>query len=103
MYYSDYIMYLIPTTYCKVKVKVTQLQSMKSHSDVNARDHIFAAAAPGRDRVASPTLDRLYHQGKPPVSFYRRLSGFQDQSGQEGAKKNFHLPTPGIEPWPSSP
>ena len=39
-------------------------------------------------------------------SFYRRLSGPQDQSGHEGLKKNLKSappPTPGIETGPSSP
>ena len=44
----------------------------------------------GRDRVASPTLWRLYPWGKPRYSFYSRLSGLQDQSGFEGVKKNLH-------------
>ena len=33
---------------------------MKVNEDVNARVHIFAATALGRDRVASPTRDSLY-------------------------------------------
>ena len=56
--------------------------------DVDARVHIFTATALGRGRVASPTLGRLYPPGKSQYSFYRRLSGPQDQSGHEGAKKN---------------
>ena len=58
--------------------------------DVDARVHIFTATALGRGRVASPTLSCLYPRGKLPYSFYRRLSGPQDQSGHEGAKKNLH-------------
>ena len=64
---------------------------------VDARVHIFTAMALGRGRVASPTLDRLYPLGNPPYSFYRRLSGPQDQSGHERAKKNLHpLRHPGL-------
>ena len=57
---------------------------------MDARVHIFTATALGRGRVASPTLGRLYPQESPRYSFYRRLSGPQDQSGPEGAKKNLH-------------
>ena len=53
--------------------------------------------------VARPTLGRLNPGKSPQYSFYRRPIGPQDQSGQEGAKKNIHLPTPGIEPRLSSP
>ena len=46
----------------------------------------------GRGGVASPMLGRLLSQGKAPrYSFYRRLSGPQDQSGHEDVKKNLHL------------
>ena len=38
-----------------------------SHGDVDTRVHIYTATALGRDRVSSPTLDRLYTRGKPPV------------------------------------
>ena len=54
--------------------------------DVDARVHIYTAMALGRGRVASPTLGHLY----PQCSFYRKLSGLQDQSGHEGVKKNLH-------------
>ena len=54
--------------------------------DVDARVHIYTE----RDRVASPTLGRLYPRGKPRYSFYRRLSGIQDHCGHEGTKKNLH-------------
>ena len=63
---------------------------MKTHGDVDARVHIFTATALGRRRVASPTLGRLYPEESPRYSFYRRLSGPQDQSGHEGAQKNLH-------------
>ena len=61
---------------------------MKAHGDVAGRVHIFSATALESCRVASSMLGRLY----PPVgySFYRRLSGPQDQSGHKGAKKNLH-------------
>ena len=58
--------------------------------DVDARVHIFTATALGRGRVASPTLGHLYPRESAQYSFYRRLSGPQDQSGHEGAKKNIH-------------
>ena len=58
--------------------------------DVDARVHIYTATALGRGRVANPMLGHLYSQGKPWYSFYRRLSGLQDQSGHEGVKKNLH-------------
>ena len=57
---------------------------------MDAKVHIFTATGLGRGRVASPTLGSLYPQEKPPrFSFYRRLSGPQDQSGHE-VKKNLH-------------
>ena len=37
--------------------------------DVDARVHIFTATALGRDRVASPTLDRRY-PGKAPATHF---------------------------------
>ena len=46
------------------------------------RGMLMQATALGRGRVASRTLGRLY----PRYSFYRRLSGPQDQSGQGGVK-----------------
>ena len=57
---------------------------------MDARVHIFTAMALGRGRVASPTLGRLYPEESLWYSFYRRLSGPQDQSGHKGAKKNLH-------------
>ena len=44
----------------------------------------------GWGMMASPTLGRLYPEQIPRYSFYRRLSGPQDQSGHEGVKKNLH-------------
>ena len=58
--------------------------------DVDARVHILTATTLGRGRVASPTLGRLNPEESPQYSFYRRLSGPQDQSGHERAKKNLH-------------
>ena len=49
--------------------------------DVDARVHMFTATALGRGTVASLTLGRLYPEESPRYSFYRRLSGPQDQSG----------------------
>ena len=86
-----------------VKVKVSPLQALKAHGDVDARVHIFTATALGRGRVASPTLGCLYPRESPQYSFYRRLSGPQDQSEHEGAKKNLHPSDLGFEPGPSSP
>ena len=54
---------------------------------VDARVHIYAATALGRSRMSSPTLGRLYPRGRTRYSFYRRLSGPQEQSGREGVKK----------------
>ena len=54
------------------------------------RVHMCTATALGRGRVASPTIGRLYPGESPRCSFYRRLSGSQDQSGHEGVKKNLH-------------
>ena len=58
--------------------------------DVHARVHIYTATALGRGRVASPMLGRLYPRESTRCSFYRRLSGPQDQSGHEGVKKKLH-------------
>ena len=57
---------------------------MKAYGDMDSRIHIFAATA--RGRVANPTLG-LFTYGKPRYSFYRRLSGSQDQSGHEDMTK----------------
>ena len=57
---------------------------------MDARVHIFTAMALGGGRMASPTLGRLYPGEIPRYSFYRRLSGPQDQSGHEEEKKNLH-------------
>ena len=40
---------------------------MKAHGDVDARIHIYTTTSLARGRVASPTLDRLYTRGEPPV------------------------------------
>ena len=49
------------------KVKVSHYRSRRSTEDVDARIHIYTSRALGRGRVASPTLDRLYPRGEPPV------------------------------------
>ena len=40
--------------------KVTPLQAMKAHGDVDGSVHIFIATVLGRGRAANPTLARLY-------------------------------------------
>ena len=55
--------------------------------NMDAKVHMFTSMALGRGRVGIPTLGRLY-PGKAPTSYYRRLSGPQDQSGYEGVKNN---------------
>ena len=57
---------------------------------MDAKVHIYTATALGRGRVAKPMLGHFYPQESPLYSFYRRLSGPQDQSGHEGVKKNLH-------------
>ena len=69
-----------------LKVKVSPITGHGAPWGMWARVHIFTATALGRDRVASPTLGRLYPGEIPQYSFYRRLSGPQDQSGHKGAK-----------------
>ena len=83
-------------------VKVSPLQAMKAHGDLDARVHIYTATALGGCSMASPTLGHLYPGGKPRYSFYRRLSGSQNQSGHQGVKKISTPLVPGIEPGPSS-
>ena len=46
----------------KVKVKISPLQAMKAHGDVNASVNIYTDMALGRGRLASPTLGRLYRR-----------------------------------------
>ena len=74
----------------KGKVKVSPLQVMKGHGRVDVMAHIYIATALGGGRMASPTLGRLYSRENPRYSFYRRLSGPQDQSGHEGVQTNLH-------------
>ena len=57
---------------------------------MNARVHIFEVTVLGRGRVASPMLGHLSPWESPGNSFYRRLSGSQDQSEQGEVKKNLH-------------
>ena len=52
--------------------------------------YIYTAMALGRSRMASTTRDRIYPGKSTCYSFYRRLSGPEDQSGYEGVKKNLH-------------
>ena len=69
------------------KVKISPLQAMKAHEDVDARVHIFTATALGWLVLRSAGLT----PGEiPRYSFYRGLSGPHDQSGHEGVKKNLH-------------
>ena len=67
---------------------------MKTHGGRGCMGlHIdYTATALGRGMVASSTPDRLYSRVKVPHrnSFYRRLSGPQDNSGHGGVKKNLH-------------
>ena len=73
-----------------VEVKVSPLQAMKAHGDVDARVHIYTATPLGRGRVASPMLGHLYPWRKPQYSFYIRLSEFQDQLDTEEWRRNLH-------------
>ena len=75
---------------------------MKAHVGCGckgAHTYEYTAMSLGKVRVASRTLGHLY----PRYSFYRRLSGSQEQSGHEGVKEISTPPTPGTEPGPSSP
>ena len=63
---------------------------MKAHGDVAAGVHTFTATALGRGKVASPMLAAFTPGESPWYSFYRRLSGPQDQAGCKGVKKNLH-------------
>ena len=69
---------------------VSPLPTLKAHGGCGCKGHIYIATALGRNRVACPTLGRLYPGEKPRYSFYRRLSGPQDQSGYKRVKKNLH-------------
>ena len=83
----------------KTKVKVSPLQGMKAHEGCGCKGPHIHNHGTRRGRVASLMLGHLY----PRYSFYRRLSGAQDQSGHEGVKKISTPPTPGIELGPSGP
>ena len=63
---------------------------MKAHGDVNKMVHIFTTKA--LEEVGSLVLcSAAFTPGKSPgYSFYRRLSGPQDQSEHKGVKKNLH-------------
>ena len=76
--------------------------------DVDERVHMFSATAlGGRGGVASPKLGQLYLRESHGAHFYGRLIGPQDQSEQEGLKKNLHTSdtrdqTRPSSPWPSA-
>ena len=72
---------------------------MKAQGECGCKGPLYPAMALGRGRVASPMLGHLYPQESPWYSFYRRLSGPQDQSGHEGVKKNLHLFDTGDQTW----
>ena len=55
---------------------------------MDKRIHICTATVLGGDGVASFTLGCVYTDENTRYSFYRRLSGPQDQSGHEELKKN---------------
>ena len=65
MYQKNSTTYLIRDK-VKKKVKVSPLQSMKAHEDVDARVHICAVTALGRGKQACPTLT-VFTPGKAPV------------------------------------
>ena len=71
---------------------------MKATKDVDTEVHIHTATELGRGRVASLTLSRLYLGESPRYSFYRRLSGSQDQFGQKQWRKSPPLRYPESNP-----
>ena len=82
------------------KVKVSPLQAMKSHRGCGCKGpHIHSHST----RVASHMIGHLYTRGKPTVLIFRRLSGPQDQSGQEGVKKNLHHSDTQDQTWAVQP
>ena len=42
---------------------------MKAQGDMDARVHICTVTAPGRDRVATPTIGHLYPRKDPGTHF----------------------------------
>ena len=67
-----------------IHVKVSPLQAIEAHGDVNARIHTYTATALGRGKILRSAA---FIPGEiPSHSFYRRLSEHQDQSGHEGVK-----------------
>ena len=58
----------------------------KATGDVVVRVDIYTATALGRGM-----LGRLYPGKRTRYSFYRRLSGPQDQTGHKGVNENLHL------------
>ena len=73
-----YYCYVATFYYTFMLIKRQRYPHYRPTEDVDARVHIFTATALGRGS--------LY----PWYSFYRRLSGPQDQSGCEGVEKNLH-------------
>ena len=65
-------------------------RSRRPTGDVDARVHMYIAMALGQGGVATPMFDPFTPRKRPLYSFYRRLSGPQEQSGHEGVKKNLH-------------
>ena len=61
-----------------------------SRPELFNKDHNAGCESLSHLRVASPMLGCLYPWGKSQYSFYRRLSGPQDQPGHGGVKKNLH-------------
>ena len=79
------------------KVKVSPLQGLKAHGDVDARVHIYTATALGRGRVASSTLGRFYPGESPPGTHF--TGGSVDPSTSLDTKelrKSSYSPTPVI-------
>ena len=59
--------------------------------DVDAEVHMYTFTALGRGRMASPTPSHFYPMESSQYSFYRWLSGAQDQSGHKRSEENLHL------------
>ena len=81
----------------RAKVKVSPLQTMEMHGDVDVRVHMFVAKALGRSMVASSTLGRLYPE-KTPVLILRRLNGPENPFDTKKLRKISTSPPPGIDP-----
>ena len=81
-----------------IKVKVFPLEAIKAQGDVDARVHIFAATAPRRGRVPSPTLDHLY----PLVLILQEAEWTEGPVWTQSSVNICTLPPSGIEPWLSN-